>query len=109
MAATLGVAQDAIYGPCFLVSEVAPSDSLAVNDFQTSASGTTLIYFDIALPAITSSAIPAMFSQVASLFTACNGAGVSPVGCPAGSSSLLVTKLQSFGLPITNAYYNQQG
>jgi len=50
-----------------------------------------------------------MFSQVANLFTACNGAGVSPVGCPAGSSSLLVTKLQSFGLPITNAYYNQQG
>jgi hypothetical protein len=74
-----------------------------------SASGTTLIYFDIELPAFTSSAIPAMFSQVASLFTACNGAGVSPVGCPAGSSSLLVTKLQSFGLPITNAYYNQQG
>ena len=93
VAAALGVAQDAIY----------------VNDFQMSASGTTLIYFDIALPAVSSSSIPVMFSQVSSLFTACNGAGVSPVGCPAGSSSLLVTKLQSFGLPITNAYYNQQG
>lgn len=79
-----------------------------MNDFQQSAAGTTLIYFDIELPATTSSAIPAMFAQVANLFTECNGAGVSPVGCPAGASSLLVTKMKEYGLPITDVYYNNQ-
>ena len=48
-----------------------------------------------------------MFSQVAALFTPCNGAGTSPVGCGAGATSLLVSKLQLFGLPITDAFYNQ--
>jgi len=92
VAAALGTAPNAVF----------------VNDFQQSAAGGTLIYFDIALPATTSSAIPQMFSQVASLFSACNGAGVSPVGCSAGASSVLVTKLQEFGLPITDVFYNQQ-
>jgi len=91
VAAALNVAQDAVY----------------VNDFQASAAGTTLIYFDVELPATSSSAIPAMFSQVAALFTPCNGAGTSPVGCGAGATSLLVSKLQLFGLPITDAFYNQ--
>jgi len=91
-AAALGVVQDAIF----------------VNDFQQSAAGGTLIYFDIALPATSSSAIPVMFSQVASLFTQCNSAGVSPVGCNAGPTSVLTTKLQHFGLPVTDVYYNQQ-
>jgi len=92
VAAALGVALNAVY----------------VNDFQASAAGGVLIYFDVELPATSSSAILAMFSQVSSLFTACNGAGVSPVGCPAGASSVLVTKLQHFGLPVGEAYYNQQ-
>ena len=48
-----------------------------------------------------------MFSQVQSLFTPCNGAGVSPVGCNAGPTSTLVTKLKQYGMPITDAYYNQ--
>jgi len=65
-----------------------------------------LIYFDVELPALSSSAIPAMFSQVAALFLSCNGAGVSPVGCSAQPT--LVSSLQSFGLPITTAFYNQQ-
>jgi hypothetical protein len=90
IAAALGVAQDAVF----------------VNDFQQSAAGTTLIYFDVALPATSSSAIPAMFSQVAALFQPCNGAGVSPVGCPAAAA--LLSKLQQYGLPITQAYYNNQ-
>jgi hypothetical protein len=81
-------------------------ESIFLNDFQQSGAGTTLVYFDIALPATTSSAIPAMFSQVASLFTPCNGAGVSPVGCPADTT--LVNSLRNAGLPINNAYYNQQ-
>jgi len=91
VAAALNVGQDAVY----------------VNDFQQSSLGNTLIYFDIALPATSSSAIPTMFSNVASLFTPCNGAGAPPVGCPAGAGSVLVTKLQKYGLPITQAFYNQ--
>jgi len=83
-------------------------NSVYVNDFQQSADGNTLLYFDIALPATSSSAIPIMFSQVQALFTPCNGAGVSPVGCNAGTSSVLVTKLRKYGLPITDVYYNQQ-
>ena len=49
-----------------------------------------------------------MFSQVSALFQPCNGAGASPVGCNAGATSLLVSKLQQYGLPIMDAYYNQQ-
>jgi len=90
IAAALGVAQDAVF----------------VNDFQQSAAGTTLLFFDVALPATSSSAIPAMFSQVAALFQPCNGAGVAPVGCPAAAA--LLSKLQQYGLPITQAYYNNQ-
>jgi len=110
VAATLGVKENAIYGALFPFRPpfTAHSPCAAVNDFQASAAGTTLIYFDIELPATTSSAIPAMFGQVANLFEACLGAGVSPVGCPAGPTSSLVTHLQQFGLPITDAYYNQQ-
>jgi hypothetical protein len=92
MALALGVELDAVY----------------VNDFQRAAAGTVLIYFDIELPATSSSAIPEMFSNVTALFTPCNGAGVSPVGCPAGTSSALVASLQQYGLPICDAYYNQQ-
>lgn len=83
-------------------------DNVYVNDFQRSAAGTTLIYADIMLPASTSSAILFTFKQVAALFTQCNGSGVSPVGCPAGPNSVLVGALQQFGLPLTEAYYNQQ-
>ena len=81
-------------------------EAVYVNDFQSSAVGTTLIYFDIALPAYSSSAVPVMFFQVASLFTQCKGAGVSPVGCPANSA--LINSLKNAGLPLNNAYYNQQ-
>jgi len=77
-----------------------------VNDFQQSPLGNVLLYFDVALPATSSSAIPVMFAQVAGLFQACNGAGASPVGCPAGAP--LISALQQFGLPITQAYYNQE-
>ena len=92
VADALGVAYDAVY----------------VNDFQASAVSTTLVYVDVDLPAPTSSAIPAMFSQVALLFTQCRGPNVLPAGCPAGVNSSLVTKLRQYGLPLTNAYYNQQ-
>lgn len=88
MALALGVELDAVY----------------VNDFQQAAAGTVLIYFDIELPATSSSAIPEMFSNVTALFTQCNGDGVSPVGCPAGTSSPLVASLRQYGLPICNAY-----
>jgi len=81
--------------------------SVYVNDFQQSTSGTTKIYFDIELPATTSSvAVPAEFAEVASLFTPCHGPGNSPVGCPALPP--LVLALQQYGLPVTNAYYNDE-
>jgi len=72
-----------------------------------STSGATKIYFDIELPAATSSvAVPAEFAEVASLFTPCHGPGNSPVGCPALPP--LVLALQQYGLPVTNAYYNDE-
>ena len=83
-----------------------PTNSVYVNDFQASEVGTTLIYFDVELPATSSSAIPAMFKQVQALFTPCKGAGVTPVGCNAHTS--LVSSLQQFGLPVTEVYCNQQ-
>jgi hypothetical protein len=50
-----------------------------------------------------------MFNTVLGIFSACtNGAATAPVGCNAGPTSLLVANLKSFGLPITDAYYNQQ-
>jgi len=112
LAYVLGVPQYAVFGmaprwPAWPPGILTPA-SLAVNDFQQSAAGTTLIYFDVALPATSSSAIPAMFGQVAGLFAACNGAGVSPVGCAAGPSSALTAAMQRFGLPISDAYYNNQ-
>lgn len=81
--------------------------SVFVNDFQRSSAGTTKIYFDIELPAVTSSvAVPAEFAEVAALFTPCHGTGNAPVGCPAVAT--LVLALQQYGLPVTNAYYNDQ-
>ena len=85
-------------------------ETVWVNDFQQSAAGTTLIYFDVSLPATTSSAIITTFSSIQSLFTDCHPATGDRVGCPAGNTSALVLRLkQYFGddLP-TNAYYNQQ-
>jgi hypothetical protein len=80
-----------------------------VNDFQQSSSGTTKIYFDIELDATSSSvAVPAMLGSVQALFQACQGAGIAPIGCDAGASSPLVAALLKYGLPITNAYYNDQ-
>jgi hypothetical protein len=92
LAQTLGVVEDAIY----------------VNDFQRSAAGTTLIYFEVELSASTSSAISQMFRQVVSLFTACKGIGKLPVGCNAGANSTLVVNMQTYGLPVNDVYYNEQ-
>jgi hypothetical protein len=80
-----------------------------VNDFQQSTYGTTKIYFDVELDATSSSvAVPAMLASVQSLFQACQGSGNSPIGCNAGATSTLVTALQQYGLPITDAFYNDQ-
>jgi hypothetical protein len=97
VAQVLGVAGDAVY----------------VNDFQQSASGTTLIYFDIELKATSSSettppGVTAMFAMVQGLFNSCNGAGNAPVGCNAASNSTLVQAMRQYGLPVCNAFYNQQ-
>ena len=74
-----------------------------------------LVSFDVALPATSSSAISTTFGEVQGLFTDCHPA-TGKVGCPAQATpctalpcaSLLVSKLIQFGLPATNAYYNQQ-
>jgi hypothetical protein len=80
-----------------------------VNDFQQSSAGTTKIYFDVELPATSSSvAVPAMLSSVQGLFQACHGDGSAPIGCSAGTTSPLVIALQQFGLPITDAFYNDE-
>ena len=84
-------------------------EAVYVNDFQQSSAGTTKIYFDVELSATSSSiAVPAMLSSVQGLFYACQGAGNAPIGCEAGTNSSLVAAMQSYGLPVTNAYYNEQ-
>ena len=82
------------------------TESVWVEDFQPSAAGTVLLYFDVLDSATSSSAITATFVNITTLFPACRGSGGSLVGCPAGP--FLVGKLQQFGLPLTAAYYNQQ-
>jgi len=84
-------------------------EAVFVNDFQQSSAGTTKIYFDIELDATSSSvAVPAMLLNVQALFQACQGDGNPPIGCSAGSTSPFVVALQEFGLPITDAFYNDQ-
>jgi len=80
--------------------------SVFVNDFQRSSAGTTNIYFDIELDATTSTfAVSATFVSVQNLFSRCNA---QLVGCRAGSNSTLVQLLRQYGLPVCNAYYNDQ-
>jgi hypothetical protein len=84
-------------------------EAVFVNDFQQSSAGTTKIYFDIELDATSSSvAVPAMLGSVQALFEACQGAGIAPIGCSAGATSPLVVALREFGLPITDAFYNDE-
>ena len=85
-----------------------PMDAVWVNDFQQSAAGTVLVYFDVALSATSSTAISNTFMDIVGLFStnAASCAATTPIGCPAGSA--LVAKLQQYGLPLTGAYYNQQ-
>jgi hypothetical protein len=83
-------------------------EAVWVNDFQQSAAGTTLIYFDVSLSATTSEAISATFLGIESLFTDCHPATGDRVGCPAGANSTLVQAMLQYGLPLTNVYYNQQ-
>jgi hypothetical protein len=93
-----------------------PSLSVWVNDFQQSAAGNVLIYFDVALSATSSTAISNTFAEVMGLFTDCHPSTGDRIGCPAQPApctalpctSGLVSRLKEFGLPITNAYYNQQ-
>ena len=67
-----------------------------------------LVYFDVVTPATSSTAITTTFLGISGLFTNCHPATGNRVGCPAGSASLLVSSLQRFGLPLTNAFYNQE-
>ena len=101
MAATLGL------GP----------ESVWVNDFQQSAAGNVLLYFDVSLSATSSTAISTTFADVQALFIDCHPATGDRVGCPAQATpctgglpcnSTLVSNLIRFGLPVTNAFYNQQ-
>ena len=82
--------------------------SVWVNDYQQSAAGTVLLYYDVSLPATTSTAISNTFLDIQGLFTDCHPATGDRVGCPAGATSALVLALQKYGLPVTDAYYNQQ-
>jgi hypothetical protein len=91
-------------------------ESVWVNDFQQSAAGGVLVYYDVSLSATSSTAISNAFGSIVGLFTDCHPATGDRIGCPAQATactslpctSTLVTKLIEFGLPVTNAYYNQQ-
>jgi hypothetical protein len=83
--------------------------SLPPRSFQTSSTGTTLVFVNIALPQpkTSSSDVTASFASVEALFSDCQGTG-NKVGCAADPAKGLVVALQQFGLPISNAYYNDQ-
>jgi hypothetical protein len=49
-----------------------------------------------------------MLLSVQAMFDSCQGAGYAPIGCSAGFTSPLVMALKQFGLPVTDAYYNDQ-
>ena len=85
-------------------------ESVWVTDFQKSAAGTVLLYFDVELSATSSTAIGTTFGVIQSLFTDCHPLTGNRLGCPAVATSPLVPKLkQYFGDGIlTNAYYNEQ-
>jgi hypothetical protein len=80
-------------------------NSVEVSDFQASGAGTACIYINILLPSTTSSdSIPNSFQTVQGLFEACGP--LANVGCP--SKPALVASLRQYGLPLTNAFYNEQ-
>jgi len=86
-------------------------ENVFVIDFQMSASGTTLVFVNIILDhdSVTSTdnnPVHDSFANVQSLFLDCGSA--NKIGCPADPGSRLVEHLQSFGLPISMAYYNDQ-
>ena len=80
-----------------------------VDDFQQSAAGTVLVYYDVALSATSSTAISNTFGSIVGLFltSAPSCAATTPIGCPA--NAMLVGKLQQYGLPVPTqgAFYNQ--
>ena len=73
-----------------------------------SAAGTVLVHFDVMLSATSSTAITNSYYDILGLFIASSPscATTTPAGCPA--NSMLVGKLQQYGLPLSAAYYNQQ-
>jgi hypothetical protein len=89
------------------------ADTVFVTNFKESSVRTVKVYFDVELPATTSSeSISTMSATIAGLFSICHGAAATVqeqrYGCPAGSGSALVLALQQYGLPATEAYYNDQ-
>jgi len=83
-------------------------DTVWVTNFEQSSAGTTLVFVDVVLGQTSSSAVTASFASIENLFESCNGVGNLPLGCAASPASGLVSAFKSFGLPVTNAYYNQQ-
>jgi len=86
-------------------------ENVFVAEFHMSASGTTLVFVNIILDhdSMTSTDNTPLydsFANVKSLFLDCGSA--ERFGCPAKPASRLVEYLQSFGLPISMAYYNDQ-
>jgi hypothetical protein len=79
-------------------------DYIFIENIQVSAAGTTIVYFDINLPATTSTAVSNTFVQFENYFNDCHPAQGDRIGCPSGP--ILTQKLQSYGLP--GAFYNQQ-
>jgi len=77
--------------------------AVSVADYQSSSTGTTAIYFDVLLVGSDSSSsavTPAMSSRVRALF--------APGATGSAALSPLLAQLQSTGLPVGNAYYQDQ-
>jgi len=86
------------------LTELFLGDYLFIRDLQRSIAGTTIVYFDINLPATSSTAISNAFVQFQNYFVDCHPSQGDRIGCPSGT--ILTQKLQSYGLP--GAFYNQQ-
>jgi hypothetical protein len=70
--------------------------------------GNALLYFNILLPSYTSSSSNSVINTFQSVQSLFNCTSTCTVGTPAGPTSALVRALQKYGLPLTNAYYNDQ-
>jgi len=76
-----------------------------VTSFQSSSVGTTVLFFDVVIFGFDYNPVADSFAAVQALFCQPDNSSVA-VGAPACPATL--AKLRQYGLPVSNAYYNDQ-